>query len=178
MLNRNLEQNIQEIDELCDFIEKRKNLLDEEESSPKFEIQFLTENEEKAEFLEKCEVWIKSRVCHESMTVEIGKSPTLIEQDLSSENPLEDQFDKTIKFKDFHVSLKVIEYDDVDEVLLQQQIGKINHQLAHIKYKLLGIEEERADLGFVTDESLAMKSRYLQQVKMLLQRKINFKKQF
>merc|ERR1712071_61737 len=172
------ERDIQEIDELCDFIENRKSLIHEEEKSPKFEMTFLTENEEKAEFLEKCEVWIKSRVGHESMAVEIGQSPTLIEEDLSGNSSSEDTFDKTIKFKDFHVSLTLIEYDDVDEVLLQQQISKINHQLAHIKYKLLGIEEERADLGFVTDESLAMKDRYLQQVKMLLQRKINFKKQF
>jgi valyl-tRNA synthetase len=179
MLNRNLERDIQEIDELCDFIETRKSLIEEEEgeTSPKFEMTFLTENAEKAEFLEKCEVWIKSRVGHEDMVVEIGQSPALIEEELSG-NSSEDTFDKTIKFKDFHVSLRVIEYDDVDEVLLQQQISKINHQLAHIKYKLLGIEEERADLGFVTDESLAKKDRYLQQVKMLLQRKINFKKQF
>merc|ERR1712079_411804 len=154
-------------------IENRKDLIDEEDY--KFEMKFLIEDEEKAEFLKKSEVWLKTRVSHEKMEVEIGEAPVLIEENLE-ENLENDTFDKTIKFKDFYVSLKLVKDEEVDDEKLEKTIAKINHQLDHIKTKLIEIEEERAELKYASDESKLKKQKCLEQIKVLLQKKINLSK--
>merc|ERR1711976_371887 len=94
-------------------------------------------------------------------------------EEQSEENLENDTFDKTIKFKDFHVSLKLVNDEEVDEDKLEKTIAKINHQLEHIKTKLVEIEEERAQLKYVSDESKLKKQKCLEQIKVLLQKKIN-----